>query len=297
MKKLPKRIQKVSSRHELLQFLCQQQSDSYFFFADSNTEGIDELDKMKVTQLKTLCKERGLKVSGKKSVLQERLREHFLSATSENQSNEASMDEFDALTDEDLADAVKARGLSSDGTREALLEKIRADIKYTSELLSAQAPQSRDGYVAISEALEEAARKEGGALSEYLNEFKLKSSEVPKYMDVTITSLGKLEPEIFTAGGAPSVTANVLKKLAGDPFADPPKYGSVSHVCFPSVVASSVADFCTFLTGFPTRWEGRLRSTVQFMLHWFYRHNDREFLDESARARGRPESSALLAES
>jgi hypothetical protein len=36
-----------------------------------------------------------------------------------------------------------------------------------------------------------------------------------------------LKPEKFTVGGAPSVTADVIRKLAGDPFADPPKYGTV----------------------------------------------------------------------
>lgn len=190
-----------------------------FIITAKKSDGTDELEQMKVAQLKTLCKERGLKVSGKKAELQERLREHFLNAQF--------MDEFDTMSDEDLLDAVKARGLSTLGTRKELLERIRGDIKYTNELLETKAPQSRDGYVAISEALAEAAAKEGGALSEYLDEFKLKSKEVPKYIDVTITSLGKLEPEVYTANGAPSVTASVLKKLAGDPFADPPKYGSV----------------------------------------------------------------------
>ena len=183
---------------------------------------------MKAAQLKVLCKERGLKISGKKAELQERLREHFLQTSLEEESPEPNMDEFDAMSDEDLADAVRARSLSPVGTRDELLGRIRDDIKHTNELLNSQTPQSRDGYVALSEALEEAARKEGGALSEYLDDFKLKSKEIPKYIEVKITSLGKLEPEIYTQGGAPSVTANVLKKLAGDPFADPPKYGSVS---------------------------------------------------------------------
>lgn len=50
----------------------------------------------------------------------------------------------------------------------------------------------------------------------------------PKFVDVTIPSLG-MKPEKFTAGGAPSVTADVLRGLAGDPFEDPPKYGSVRY--------------------------------------------------------------------
>jgi DNA polymerase-1 len=35
-----------------------------------------------------------------------------------------------------------------------------------------------------------------------------------------------MKPTKFTAGGAPSCTADVLRGLAGDPFADPPNYGS-----------------------------------------------------------------------
>ena len=35
-----------------------------------------------------------------------------------------------------------------------------------------------------------------------------------------------MEPKTYTAGGAPSVTAAVLKKLAGDPLGDDPKYGT-----------------------------------------------------------------------
>jgi hypothetical protein len=142
-------------------------------------------------------------------------------------------DDFDIMSDEDLRDTAKGRSLKIDGTRDELLERIRGDINYMQEILAEQAPTTRDGYVAISQALEEAARKEGGALVEYLAEFKLKSNVLPKFVDVTITSLGKLEPDTFTAGGAPSVTSAVLRKLAGDPFADPPKYGTV-RICIMS---------------------------------------------------------------
>jgi hypothetical protein len=46
-------------------------------------------------------------------------------------------------------------------------------------------------------------------------------------MDVTIRSLG-MAPEKYTVGGAPSVTSDVLRKLAGDPYEIPPNYGTVS---------------------------------------------------------------------
>jgi len=57
-----------------------------------------------------------------------------------------------------------------------------------------------------------------------LDDLKEKSSAEPKFVNVTIKSIG-MEPGKFTAGGAPSVTADVLRGLAGDPFGDNPKYG------------------------------------------------------------------------
>lgn len=195
--------------------------------SDEGTLTTGDIEKMKVTELKEKCKEYKLKVSGKKAELQERLIDYIKRHVDDKQTEKVNRDELDTMSDEDLADVAKSRNLRSNGTRGELLERIRSDIEFVSELLAKEAPQNRDGYVSISEALE-AAAKEGGVLAEYLDEFKLKSSETPKYMDVKINSLGKLEPETFTGNGAPSVTAAVLRKLAGDPTADPPKYGTVS---------------------------------------------------------------------
>jgi len=177
---------------------------------------------LKVVQLKALCKEYGLKVSGKKSDLQERLREHLLSSVEDENSN----NDLEEMTDDDLRDALIARGISSAGSRKQILDRLKADIDFTAGVMATSDPTNQDGYAAISQALEEAAKKEGGAISEMLNELKEKSEKVPKFVDVTVRSLG-LTPEKYTAGGAPSATADVLRKLAGDPFADPPKYGSV----------------------------------------------------------------------
>eukprot|EP00559_Dactyliosolen_fragilissimus_P004872 CAMPEP_0184867672 /NCGR_PEP_ID=MMETSP0580-20130426/27461_1 /TAXON_ID=1118495 /ORGANISM="Dactyliosolen fragilissimus" /LENGTH=1087 /DNA_ID=CAMNT_0027368095 /DNA_START=373 /DNA_END=3636 /DNA_ORIENTATION=+ len=181
---------------------------------------IDKFDSMKAVQLKALCKERGLKVSGKKSELQERLRGHFLSEGSDI----TPQDDFESMSDENLKDSCRARGLSDQGNRNSILGRLRDDSSYAMELLSASTDKSTDGYRRISEALERAA-KEDGALKEILAEIDAKSKAKPKYVDVTVTSIG-MKPEKFTAGGAPSVTADVLRKLAGDPFANPPKYGS-----------------------------------------------------------------------
>ena len=86
-------------------------------------------------------------------------------------------------------------------------------------------------YRKISELLEEAvASGENDALKTILADIKAKDEEEPKYVDIKVTSLGMV-PDKFTSGGAPSATADVLRKLAGDPFADPPNYGKVSALC------------------------------------------------------------------
>jgi len=198
---------------------------------------------MKAVQLKALCKECGLKVSGKKSELQERLREYFLSQVAPTKQLD---DDIDAMSDEDLRHAVTARGLPGVGTRQELLDRYRADLEFVEEM-KAEAPSSdRDSYVALSQALEEAAKK-GGAISDYLNEIKEKSRQVPKFMEVKVTSLG-LAPEKYTAGGAPSVTSDVLRNLAGDPFSDPPKYGSVSFYALILLASHSSGVFLLILS-------------------------------------------------
>lgn len=203
---------------------------------------------MKVVQLKALCKERGLKVSGKKAELQERLKEHFVHQTK----SVASVDEFADMTDDELRNVLKGRGINLKGSRMEMLDVLRKDIQMTLDLTETVAPVDRDSCEALSKVLEEAARKEGGVLSEYLEEFRQKSEEQPKHVEVRVTSLGVLEPEAYTSGGSPSVTAAVLvsqlpasdsfsiqtsltfcvlyqRTLAGDPFSDPPRFGSVSR--------------------------------------------------------------------
>ena len=188
-----------------------------FQLSEADSEG-DDLDNMTAVQLKALCKEHGLKVSGRKAELQDRLRQHFLSTRQLDVQEE---DDFDKMSDEDLRNSLAVRDLDTSGSRDDLLERIRADTKFMAELSVATS-----GYKSISEALQAAANN-GGATSEILESIKAKSKEEPKFIDVTIRSLG-MQPEQFTAGGAPSVTADVLRKLAGDPYENPPKYGSVS---------------------------------------------------------------------
>lgn len=181
---------------------------------------------MTAAQLKILCKEYGLKVSGKKSDLKERLREHLLKVPAA----EAPMVEFHEMSDEELQQTLAGRGMEGRGDRATLLKQISEDIQFMHELSVAVPPDSVGGHKTITEALQ-AVALEGTATEEILASIKEKSMEKPKFVDVTIRTLG-MEPLKHTAGGAPSVTADVLRQLAGDPFDEPPKYGLVSTLQF-----------------------------------------------------------------
>jgi hypothetical protein len=180
----------------------------------------DELEQLTAVQLKALCKEYGLKVSGKKALLQERVREHILAPPV----SEPEDDEFDQMSDEELRQSLVARNLDDNGDRIELLMRLRDDIHYMHELEIAVAPDA-SGHRTIIEALE-AAAQEGGVAEEILQTIKEKANAEPKFVEVTVRSLG-MEAVKYTAGGAPSCTADVLRKLAGDPFEDPPRYGTV----------------------------------------------------------------------
>ncbi|GAX09828.1 DNA polymerase I [Fistulifera solaris] len=191
---------------------------------DQNND-LDYLEQMKATQLKALCKERGLKLSGKKAELIERLKAFFIH-DSQRVDRLVNADEFDEMTDKDLQDVLIARGQGKvTGTRDELLKRIRQDVEFTNQILEASTGLDADGMPEIAKVMEDLARKDGGALAEALEELRLKSSTPPKNIDITIKGLG-LKIEKYTAGNSPSVTADVIGKLAGDPFADPPKYGS-----------------------------------------------------------------------
>lgn len=184
----------------------------------------DEFDHMTVAQLKDLCKQYKLKVSGKKALLQERLRTKFLTDASEEHKEMNGTDNYEDMTDDDLRDALVVRELPTSGTRKELIERYRADCNFASELLSEHA-QEENGYQKISSSLALAAEKSGGNLKEIYEEARKKKTAEPKYVDVKISSI-KMKPEKFTPGGAPSATADVIRKLAGDPFGDDPKYGT-----------------------------------------------------------------------
>lgn len=180
---------------------------------------------MTAVQLKALLKEQGLKLSGKKDELKDRLRLHFLSG----KTDESKMDEFDEMSDDELRLSLAARDLETAGVREDLLARLREDIMFVQELETVIPPDAANGYRTISEALV-AAAKDGSAVGDILAALEEKNAAGPKSLDVKITSL-RMQPNKFTAGGAPSCTADVLRQLAGDPFENPPRYGTVSNFC------------------------------------------------------------------
>jgi predicted HAD superfamily phosphohydrolase len=191
----------------------------------------EQFSKMKVVELKALCKERKLAVTGKKADLIERLCDYYREAevgkmangvygssvTGYSEARNLISDGLDAMSLKDLKDACIARGIPGSGTKKQIIERMRQDIQMTKDLQEVEQPEGPDGYIALSELLEKVALEKSSA------------SSLSRFVTLKITSLG-LQPEKFTTGGAPSVTSDVIRSLAGDPFSEPPKYGKVSGI-------------------------------------------------------------------
>ena len=167
---------------------------------------------MKVAQLKDMCKELGLKLSGKKSELQDRIRGHLLLSSSSSSSSSLSdgddpdappsislneADDFEKMSDDDLRHACAGRGIDDGGDRKSLTRRLRDDHAYSSEVRSAVLMEGYeddvDGYRRISDALQRLDC--GVAFREMLSELKEKEKEEPKFVDVTITSIG-MKPDV-----------------------------------------------------------------------------------------------------
>ncbi|KAL7574516.1 hypothetical protein ACA910_015872 [Epithemia clementina (nom. ined.)] len=193
----------------------------------------EKLQNSKVADLKADCKQYGLKVSGKKSDLQDRIREH-LKQSLLIQSKQEENGMFGDMSDEDLANALQARQIYRDGmSREEMEEVFKHDIDVMGEL-----DLTDDSDYGIARALGEYALAEGTVFANYLHDRPVEKKPPKKNLDLQVISLYELMkkekplvPTKFTAGGGPSVTADVLRALAGDPFADPPKYGQAFDLC------------------------------------------------------------------
>jgi len=219
-----KNLKQSGKKADLEDRLC-----GYFYVLTKNrTNGIpleaEELDKMPAAELKKHCEEFRLKPNGKKSDLQERLRNYLNDAAGGPLAPVVAheSDEYESMSLDDLRHSLITRGLSSQGTKKEMIARLREDTKTIEELTKAVPQERFDSIVSVLQA----SLKDSKVITEFLK--KKQSAPAKKHVEVTITSLG-LEPEKYTAGGAPSVTADVLRTLAGDPFADPPKYGTVSR--------------------------------------------------------------------
>jgi DNA polymerase I len=132
--------------------------------------------------LKKLLKERKLKVSGKKADLVERLMMY-----------EAMPVKFDTLSEEELIDMCKSRGLSSDGKIDKLIDRLTQDSLFVQRMASEQDKR----------------------------EAEISTKKPSKWKEITIKSLG-LTPTDFSPAGTPQVSAAVLRKLSGtNLFGDP----------------------------------------------------------------------------
>lgn len=184
---------------------------------------------MKATDIKNILREKGLPLSGKKSDLQERLRDHVIEEAKRKIDGSAPKDNFESMKVADLKDTLKSRALSIKGNKAELVERLRADIQQCMQIVEMkkrEAPTHLEMRDAVLEVMENMVTN-SQAFQDFAAEQKKKMETPTSKVDVTITSLG-LDPVKYTTGGSPSVTADVLKTLAGDPFADPPKYGTVS---------------------------------------------------------------------
>jgi len=189
-----------------------------------------DLDKLIVKELKALCKTHNLKVSGKKAELQARLREIGVGVvdatgtdTVETTLPVSGGEDYATMSDDMLRTVIKGRNLPTNLSRDEMIQALAADCDFMTELIC-EAPKSGEkAYTSIAEAMDSIAKK-SATVQEILDTLKLEKAK-QKYIDVTIRSVG-MQPVKYTAGGAPSVTADALKELAGDPHADPPKYGT-----------------------------------------------------------------------
>jgi len=124
-------------------------------------------------ELKKILKERGVKLSGKKSDLITRLRNH-----------DNARKEFLTMDVEAIKGVCHTRGLTDDGTRFELIDRIIADASYAQDY-------------------EQAAEEDISA-----------PGKVKKYREIKITTIG-MKPIEYTPGGSPQVSAAILKKMAG----------------------------------------------------------------------------------
>lgn len=150
---------------------------------------------MQSAELKQLCKERGIKSSGKKGDLIESL-----------QSFDKQVQDVMLLEYDDLLQRCIARGLDIDGFEQIDVARIFVSSEVAASKKNAKAKKLNDNLEI--------------PLSQETTNTNIVPSEAPavqgvkKYREITIKSIG-IKPTDFTGTGQPQVSAAVLKKLAG----------------------------------------------------------------------------------
>lgn len=152
----------------------------------------DEWETMSLTELKAACKEHGFKVSGTKAQLQGRLRGEEVDYSAE----------WKAMTKEELQNAASARALNPDA-------------KATKTQLVKMLTEDSIAMAAINQGVKEQEAAAAAAAPQ---------EKWSKFRDITVVGLGMTATKT-TAAGQPATSADVLRKLAGDPEADPPRWG------------------------------------------------------------------------
>jgi len=165
-------------------------------FAAEQTEAVAENPYINYSavDIKAALKERGLKTAGKKAELVARLLAY-----------DALPVKFQDLPHETLIDMCNSRGVSDDGTREELVERLTSDSLF------------------VQKAANEHDRKEA-------TQMELRGAP-KKWREITINTIG-LTPTEFSPARTPQVSAAVLRKLAGSNLEDEKNavYGSIYKV-------------------------------------------------------------------
>jgi SAP domain len=180
---------------------------------------------MKAVQLKEICEQLKLKKSGKKADLQDRIRDYYSQLAkdgdSKSEMEDSTFDDhLDTMGRDEIIAVARTRNLPTHGSHSDIIQRIREDTNMIKALREPK-KQGQSNALVLSKLLENSPMKE--ILAAHQDK---ESNKESKYVDVTISSLG-LKAEKFTTSGMPSVTADVIRALAGDPFANPPKYGTV----------------------------------------------------------------------
>lgn len=164
--------------------------------AEMKDDVVDEYTNYTAEMLKDKLKTMGLKTTGKKADLLARVRGEEAPEVGA---------EFKVMTAEDLKHACQARGLNGDGNKADLVKKLTDDTVMQLQL--------QNEYREAGKGKDDTAGTEAGS-----------TPKLGKYRDLVIGTLG-LIPMKFTKAGAPAVSIDVLKDLAGDPYDNPPRYG------------------------------------------------------------------------